>query len=114
MHNYGYFVWGRGGEIGRPACRQAGTHGNQAKLMQHVYALRSQSRKYIYVGLTNNFQRRFKQHNNGYEKTTRPYRPFKLILLENFEDRKTARKREKYLKSGCGKEFLKSIKLPRW
>jgi hypothetical protein len=32
-----------------------------------------------------------------------------LILVEEFETRAAARDREKYLKSGSGKEFLKSI-----
>ena len=49
------------------------------------------------------------RHNNGYEKTTKPYTPFKLIYSEKVETRIEARKREKYLKSGIGKEFLKSI-----
>ncbi|WP_317048349.1 GIY-YIG nuclease family protein [Candidatus Ulvibacter alkanivorans] len=47
--------------------------------MFYVYALSSIERKYIYVGLTNNLNRRIAQHNSGYEKTTKPYRPFSLI-----------------------------------
>ena len=35
--------------------------------------------------------------------------PGKLIYTEAFPDRIDARKKEKYLKSGIGKEFLKSI-----
>ena len=66
-------------------------------------------RDYIYVGLTDNVERRFNQHNSGYERTTKPYRPFKIILIESFETRELARIREKYLKSGVGKEFLKSL-----
>jgi len=34
-----------------------------------------------------------------------------LIYTENVEDRLKARSREKYLKSGVGKEFLKNIKM---
>jgi putative endonuclease len=44
------------------------------------------------------------EHHNGYNKSTKPYRPFKLILTEKFETRSAARTREKYLKSGSGKE----------
>ena len=75
--------------------------------MFYVYALSSIERKYIYVGLTNNLNRRIAQHNNGYEKTTKPYRPFSLILVEECSTRKEARFREKYWKSGSGKEKLK-------
>jgi putative endonuclease len=53
--------------------------------------------------------RRFHQHNSGYEKTTKPYRPFLLIYSEEFPSRQLARDREKYLKTTSGKRFLKNI-----
>ncbi len=68
-----------------------------------VYAIKSLSRNYIYVGMSNNIERRLSQHNNGESKTTKAYKPFVLILLEEFESRIEARKREIYLKSGIGK-----------
>ena len=74
-----------------------------------VYALKSIHRNYIYVGLTNNVEQRFNQHNNGYEKTTRPYSPFSILYTEEFSTRKAAREKEKYLKSGIGKEWLKQL-----
>jgi len=77
--------------------------------MYYVYAINSQARNYIYVGFTNNIARRFEEHNNGSNKTTRPYRPFKSILNEKYESRSEARWREKFLKSGVGKEFLKKL-----
>ena len=58
-----------------------------------VYAIKSLTRNYIYVGMTDDLTRRLNEHNNG----------------ENFPDRITARGKEKYLKSGIGKEFLKSL-----
>ncbi|RKY90929.1 MAG: GIY-YIG nuclease family protein [Ignavibacteriae bacterium] len=76
--------------------------------MYYVYALSSLGRTYIYVGLTNNKNRRINEHQKGYNKTTRAYRPFKVILVEKYKTRQEARAREKYLKSGVGKEFLKS------
>ena len=77
--------------------------------MYTVYALKSKIKKYIYVGMTQNFDQRIRRHNNGYEKTTKPYKPFKLIHREVYPSRIEARKREKYLKSGVGKEFLKTL-----
>ena len=68
----------------------------------------SQVRNYIYVGLTDDLERRVHEHNSGWEKTTKPYRPFNLIFAESFSTRTEARMKEKYLKSGVGKEFLKS------
>lgn len=77
--------------------------------MYYVYAISSDSRNYIYVGLTDNVERRVNEHNSGKNKTTKPYRPFKLFHQEQFETRAEARNREKYLKSGTGKEYLKMI-----
>ncbi|MCH7773845.1 MAG: GIY-YIG nuclease family protein [Bacteroidetes bacterium] len=77
--------------------------------MYFVYAIKSIYRNYIYVGMTNEVERRFDEHNTGKNKTTRPYKPFKLFYSEKFRTRTEARKREKYLKSGIGKEFLKSL-----
>jgi len=74
-----------------------------------VYALKSINRNYIYVGLTNNIERRFNEHQKGHNKTTSPYKPFVLIFQGDFLNRNEARKKEIYLKSGSGKEFLKKL-----
>jgi putative endonuclease len=74
-----------------------------------VYAIKSKLRNYLYVGLTNNLERRLGEHNKGQNKTTKPYRPLELILVEKCETRPQARNREKFLKIGSGKEFLKSM-----
>jgi putative endonuclease len=79
--------------------------------MFFVYALRSLNRNYNYVGLTGDIERRMAEHNDGLERTTRPYHAFTLIFSESFPSRIDARKREKYLKSGVGKEFLKSLQV---
>ena len=77
--------------------------------MYFVYAIASLSRNYIYVGLTDNVERRFNQHDSGRSRATKPYRPFFLLLTETFPTRIQARQREKYLKSGAGKVFLKKL-----
>jgi len=74
-----------------------------------VYALKSEIRNYIYVGLTNDLGKRVKRHNDGRERTTKPYRPFRIIYSESFETRIEARKKEIFLKSGKGKEFLRNL-----
>jgi len=53
---------------------------------------------------------RLERHFSGLERTTKPYRPFQLIYTKKFETRLKARKHEKYLKSGRGKIFLKTIR----
>ncbi|RDY58784.1 GIY-YIG nuclease family protein [Flagellimonas nanhaiensis] len=77
--------------------------------MFYTYALSSLKRNYIYVGITSNIERRLNEHNSGKNKTTRPYGPFVLIFEKEFKTRSEARIYEKKLKSGVGKEFLKSL-----
>ena len=77
--------------------------------MYYTYAISSQSRKYIYVGITNNLKRRLDEHNKGNNKTTKAYGPFKMIFFEEFQTRVEARQKEKYLKIGVGKEFLQTL-----
>lgn len=77
--------------------------------MYIVYALRSLNRNYIYVGMTNNLERRLHEHNFEEIRSTKAYAPFVLLYSEMMPDRISARKREKYLKSGVGKEFLKTL-----
>jgi putative endonuclease len=73
-----------------------------------VYVLESEIYKRVYVGMTNDPERRIKEHNSGKTRSTRFYRPWKVLLTESFQTRIEARKREKYLKSGIGREFIKN------
>ena len=66
-------------------------------------------KKVYLLGLTSNIEKRFQAHNRGYEKTTKPYKPFILLYYEECENRLAARKREVFLKSGRGKDFLRKL-----
>ena len=73
--------------------------------MFFVYAIKSLERNYIYVGLTDNIERRLSQHNKGENKSTKAYKPFVKIYLEVFSTRVEARIKEKYFKSGVKRIF---------
>ena len=77
--------------------------------MVEVYAILSIPSNEIYVGMALSAEKRLKEHNNGKNRFTKGLRPWKIIHIEYFADWKTARVREKYLKSGVGKEFLKRL-----
>ena len=79
--------------------------------MFYVYAIKSLKDGRIYVGLTSNISKRIKQHNNGSTISTKPFCPWQLIYSKELSDRIAARKREKYFKSGVGKEFVKQLVL---
>lgn len=82
--------------------------------MMYVYILQSKKhKKYMYVGLTNNVNRRLSEHNCKNSKlATVAYRPLELVGYIAVRDRSKANKLEKYLKGGSGKAFLKKRILP--
>ncbi len=59
--------------------------------------------------MTNNLERRFKEHINGNSKTTKKYLPLELVFVQICETRFEARELEKYLKSGYGRETISAI-----
>ncbi|BFM43815.1 hypothetical protein CFS9_24570 [Flavobacterium sp. CFS9] len=75
-----------------------------------VYILYSEKFNKNYTGFTSNLIERFKSHNRleakGY---TLKFRPWKVIHLEFFNSKSEAMKREKYLKTGIGREFIKDL-----
>ena len=75
--------------------------------MWFAYALRSDKDRGLYVGMTSNVERRVTEHNRGYNRSTKSRGPFSLIYFEECGSRREAREREKYLKSGIGRDFLK-------
>jgi len=77
--------------------------------MYYVYAIQSKKYKKIYVGYTNNLQKRFKMHNSGKIFSTKPYKPFELIYYEAYQNKEDALERERFLKLGWGKNYLKRV-----
>jgi len=77
-------------------------------MFYYVY-LRSQKDKSFYIGYTSDLVKRFKQHNSGESKATRPFRPYTLIFYEAFLYRIDAKNREVYLKSGYGRRTIFSM-----
>lgn len=75
--------------------------------MYYVYVLKSLSCDWLYVGYSNDLERRFGEHNDGKVKSTKAYKPFKLIFYEAFESKKDAKRREQYLKTNKGKRVLR-------
>ena len=77
-------------------------------IMYFVYVLQSKKVGIFYTGYTKDLRKRFKQHNSGEVKATKDNRPFRLIYYEASSDKEDAVAREKYLKSGMGKRYLKN------
>jgi putative endonuclease len=74
-----------------------------------VYVLFSLKDKKRYIGFTSNLERRLTEHNSGKVKSTKNRKPFELVYSEEFTSKTDAMNREKFFKSGKGREFLTLI-----
>ncbi len=77
--------------------------------MYYVYILRSEKDGNFYTGMTNDLQRRLHEHNGGFVNSTKARIPFELLYSETFVSREQARTKEKWFKSGGGREFRNSL-----
>ena len=75
--------------------------------MYLVYILFSLKDNQLYIGYTNNLDRRMKEHFNGKSLATKNRLPLKLIYHETYLKWSDAKRREKYLKGGQGRAQLK-------
>ena len=74
----------------------------------YVYILESQKDNGWYTGYTSDLKKRLSEHQNGYTHSTKYRRPWKLIYYEACLSEADAIAREKYLKSGMGKRYLRN------
>ncbi|RLC33151.1 GIY-YIG nuclease family protein [Candidatus Shapirobacteria bacterium] len=77
--------------------------------MYFFYVLQSLSTNNLYKGISNNIDRRLAEHNKNKNPGTRGKGPWKVLYFELHKDLKSARNREKFFKSGMGRELLKQF-----
>jgi len=75
--------------------------------MNYIYILQSKVDGRLYTGFTTNLTKRFIEHNQGLSRSTKSKRPWNLIYYESYLDIRDARVREKYLKTGWGRNYIK-------
>ncbi len=75
--------------------------------MYYTYVIQNINKRW-YTGYTDNLRKRFNQHNSGKSKYTKYRGPYILIYYEACLNEEDAKSREKYLKSGMGKRYLKN------
>jgi len=97
------------GSVAELADLPAGRQARRFRTMFLVYILQSLKTKEFYKGLTNNLNRRLKQHFDGKAYSTKNKLPLKLIHVEFCNTRQEARKLEKFFKSGYGREIIEEI-----
>jgi len=75
--------------------------------MFYTYILKSKKDDKLYVGWSSNLRKRFFDHNSGLVPSIKNRRPFLLIYYEACLIKDSAIKREKALKTGFGRAYLK-------
>ena len=75
--------------------------------MQYTYVLLSQRDKQFYTGCTDDLRKRVREHNQARVRSTAHRAPLRLIYYEACLNRDDALRRERFLKTGKGKRFLK-------
>ncbi len=80
---------------------------NQTGEVWTVYVLRSLSNGWLYTKMTNDLDRRRREHNRGYNRSTKGKGPFELVDTETFSTRAEARVREKHLKTSTQRKRLR-------
>ena len=80
--------------------------------MYYVYILKSKKDNNLYMGSTNDLERRIIEHNKGLVFSTKPRIPFELVYYEAYKSETNAREREKCLKlrSRAFVQLMKRIK----
>jgi putative endonuclease len=73
----------------------------------YSYVLRSMKNEILYKGSTDDIEKRIQTHNAGKVKYSSKHLPWELVLSEEFETRTEAMKREKWYKTGVGREWIK-------
>ena len=75
--------------------------------MFFTYVLKSQKDNNLYVGWTNDLINRLKDHNSGKVQATKARTPLEIVYYEACLDSSLAIAREKQLKTGFGRAYLK-------
>ncbi len=76
--------------------------------MIYLYVIKSEVNGDLYVGICKNVDSRLKDHSVGKNRYTKGLRPWMLMFVEEYNNWADARVKEKYYKSGVGKEELKN------
>jgi len=75
--------------------------------MWYTYVIQSNKDGYWYTGITDDLRKRLSLHNSGKVPSTKNRTPFELIYYEACMSEENAIAREKQLKTGFGRAYLK-------
>jgi putative endonuclease len=74
----------------------------------YSYVLKSVKNGILYKGSTQDIEKRVEYHNKGLVQYSSKHIPRELVLIEEFKTRSEAMQREKWYKTGVGREWIKT------
>ncbi|PIR88042.1 MAG: endonuclease [Candidatus Harrisonbacteria bacterium CG10_big_fil_rev_8_21_14_0_10_45_28] len=77
--------------------------------MYDVYILKSEKNGKFYIGYSENITKRLRQHNRGENKSTKSGIPWKIIYIEQCENKRSSWLRERQIKSYKGGAAFKKL-----
>ncbi len=75
-------------------------------MFSYVYILKSLHDSKFYIGCTDDLKRRLREHNRGDSFATKTRTPLMLIYYEAYPHRQDAERREKFFKTGWGRQYI--------
>jgi len=81
---------------------------NPVRAFHYVYILKSSKNGDLYTGCTSDLRKRLDQHNDGKSRYTKDRGPYELLYYEASLNKEDAFARERYLKTGMGKRYIKN------
>jgi len=77
--------------------------------MWDVYVIQSINHNRYYIGYSHDAIFRLSYHNAGRNKSTRPYLPYRLVLVEHYDNKLSAMAREREIKKMKGGVMFKKL-----
>jgi len=83
------------------------------KLTWFVYIIQSLLDGSFYVGVTHDLQLRVQRHNDGWTRSTKGKRPWKVVYFEQFPTKSNALRREREIKHMKSRRYIERLILSR-
>jgi len=96
-----------GGKALASPAKGGSAYGGKAWGMYYLYIVKSEKFGKLYTGITDDLGKRLAKYNSGSVRSTKAFRPYRIIYNEEYSSKTEARKRELFLKSGQGRKWIK-------
>ena len=78
-------------------------------MKHYVYIIQSDRDARYYIGSTGDVELRVQRHNEGWTKSTKCRIPWKLVYVEEYENKSNALKREREIKRKKSREYIERL-----